>query len=200
MRPVRKPLFWCVYAVALTASMSFAVYAGVRYFRGPAPDPGAERFFDTWRRSPNSIGPEAPEPERGPGEMTDNPLAGVAMKSLDEDPDQIAPPNGAKRRSAFVRRAKGEVEMMARYVWSGSPDQAEEYYRKYLAERGMTFQGRRIIAPPEPSTRPVSARTVRPRRIVVFHGPKGYVTVTLRKASNEAGMLSIVLSLSYPES
>ncbi|MCP4374587.1 MAG: hypothetical protein GY794_00185 [bacterium] len=132
--------------------------------------------------------------------MTDNPLAGVGMKPLNADPGQIAPPPGSLRRSAFVRRTNGEVEMMARYIWQGSADQAAEYYKKYLEGKNMKFLGEQFRAGRTTSTRPDSARNIRPRRIFVFHGPKRHVTLTLREMSENDNTLSITLNLICPDS
>ena len=132
--------------------------------------------------------------------MTDNPLAGVGMKPLDGDPDGIAPPRGAARRSAFMRRTDDEVEMMARYTWQGSAERAAEYYREYLSREGMKFLGEQIRTGRSASTRPDSSRNARPRRIFVFHGPRRHVTVTLREMPGNDEMLSITLNLVYPDS
>ena len=196
----RRQWFWILYAVVLTASISFAVYQGVRFFRG-------EEGASTKRPPPNSvrraygrIGPTAPPPTTGPSEMIDNPLAGVGMRPLRGDPDGIAPPKGASRRSAFVRRTDGEVEMMACYTWQGSADHAAEYYREHLGGKGMKFLGEQARTGRSASTRPDSSRNARSRRIFVFHGPKRHVTVTLRKMPGNDNMLSITLNLVYLDS
>ena len=131
--------------------------------------------------------------------MTDNPLAGVGMAPLAGDPDGIAPPKGSVRRPAFVRRSHNEVEMMARYVWGGSVERAVEYYKEYLSGKGMPFLGERTSTGLRSSTRPNSSRNVRPRRTFVFHGPKGYVIVTLRRVTGKDDTLSITVNLVYPD-
>jgi len=152
------------------------------------------------RRGYGQIGPQAPPPTTGPSEMTDNPLAGVAMTPLDGNPGGLAPPKGAVRQSAFVRRTGGEVEMMARYTLQGSADQAAEYYREYLGGKGMKFLGEQVRTGRSASSRPNSSRHVRSRRIFVFHGPKQHVTVTLREMPGNDKTLSITLNLVYPDS
>jgi len=195
----KRRWFWILYAVLLIASVSFAAWQGVRFFRGVKGSSGPP-VFNSVRRSYGRIGPPAPPPATGPTEMTDNPLAGVGMTPLNGDPDGIAPPKGADRRSAFVRRGRDEVEMMARYTWKGSADQAAEYYREYLVGKGMKFLGEQTRTGRSASTRPDSSRNTPLRRIFVFSGPKGNVTVTLRKMRGNDKMLLIALSLMYPDS
>ncbi len=195
----KRKWFWVFYAVVLIASVSFAAWQGIRFYRGRKESSGPP-IFDSLRRSYGRIGPPAAPPTTGPGEMTDNPLAGVGMTPLDGDPDRIVPPGGAVRRSAFMRRTGGEIEMMARYTWQGSVDRAAEYYKKYLAGKGMKFLGEQTRTERSTATRPGSSRNSRPRRIFVFHGPKGHVTVTLREMTGNDDMLSIILSLVYPDS
>jgi len=195
----KRKWFWVLYAVVLIASVSFAVWQGNRFYRARKESSGPP-IFDSLRRSYGRIGPSAAPPTKGPGEMTDNPLAGVGMTPLDGDPDRIAPPRGAVRRSAFMRRTGGEIEMMARYTWQGSMDRAAEYYKKYLAGKDMKFLGEQTRAGRSTTTRPGSSRNARPRRIFVFNGPRGHVTVTLREMTGNDDMLSIILSLVYPDS
>ena len=132
--------------------------------------------------------------------MTENVLAGVGMESVEGDPGGLVPPKGAQRRSAFVRRVGREVEIMALYAWSGSFDQAAEYYKEYLVRKGMTFLGERSGPRPSASTRPKSSRTRSPYRVLAFQGDKRHITVMLRRRSGNDGMLSISLSIVYPES
>ena len=195
----KRRWFWVLYAVVLIASVSFAAWQGIRFFRGGKKSSGPP-IFNSLRRSYGQIGPPALPPTTGPGEMTDNPLAGVGMTQLDGDPGGIAPPKGAVRRSAFVRRTDDEVEMMARYAWQGSADQAAEYYKKYLAGKDMKFLGEQTRTDRSTTTRPDSSRNARPRRIFVFHGLKRHVTVTLRKMPRNDEMLSITLNLVCPDS
>ncbi|MBL7218612.1 MAG: hypothetical protein ISS69_00735 [Phycisphaerae bacterium] len=191
--------FWVLYAVVLIVLVGFTVYFYQRV-RSPqgreeSSDPSKSCFV---RRGYGRIGPQAPPPTTGPSEMTDNPLAGVAMTPLDGNPGGLAPPTGAVRQSAFVRRTGGEVEMMARYTSQGSADQAAEYYRKYLGGKGMKFLGEQTRAGRSASSRPNSLRYARPRRIFVFHGPKRHVTVMLREMPGNDKTLSITLNLVYP--
>jgi len=195
----RRRWFWVLYAVVLIASVSFAAWQGIRFFRVEK-EPSGPPIFNSLRRGYGRIGPPAAPPTTGPGEMTDNPLAGVGMTPLDGDPDGIAPPRGAVRRSAFTRRTVGEVEMMARYTWQGSADRAAGYYKKYLAGKGMKFLGEQTRTGRPATTRPGSSRNARPRRVFVFHGPGRHVTVTLRKMSGGDDMLSITLNLVRPDS
>ncbi len=184
-------------SIVLIALVSCAIYIG---FFWSGTESSGPPVYDSLRRSFGPIGPEEPPPVKGPGEMTGNPLAGVGMTPLKGDPDGIAPPRNAVRRSGFVRRSHKETEMMARYVWTGSTDRAMEYYKEYLVGKSMTFIGERTSTRRRPSTRPGSSRDVRPRRILVFHGPKGHVTITLREMTGNDGMLSISLNLVYPDS
>ena len=131
--------------------------------------------------------------------MTDNPLAGVGMKPLNDDPGGLKPPPGSLRRWAFVRRTGDEVEMMAQYAWRGSFDAAAEYYKKYLGDKGMEFLGEQSPKTPGTSTRPKSTRAVRPRRVLVFHALKKHASVTLRHGRKNDQMLLITLNLVYPE-
>ena len=195
----KRRWFWVLYAVVLIASVSFAAWQGIRFFRGENGSSGPP-IFNSLRRSHGRIGPPAPAPTTGPGEMTDNPLAGVGMAPLNGDPDGIVPPKGAVRRSAFVRRTGDEVEMMARYTWQGSTDRAAGYYREYLSGKGMKFLGERTRTGHSAATRPKSSRNARLRRIFVFHGPRRHATVTLREMSGDEEMLSITLNLVYPDS
>ena len=196
----KRRWFWIFYAVVLIASVSFAVYQGIRFFRDEKGSFGPPVFNSVRRGRHGRIGPAAPSPTTGPSEMTDNPLAGVGMRPLDGAPDGIAPPKGASRRSAFVRQTGDEVEMMARYTWQGTADQAAEYYREYLSGKGMKFLGEQTRTGRSASTRPDSSRNARPHRIFVFHGPKRYVTVTLREMPGNDKMLSITLNLVHTDS
>ena len=198
-RVPKRRWFWVLYAILLIASVGFAAYQGVRFFRG-VKESSRPPVFDSVRRGHGTPGPPAPPPTTGPGEMTDNPLAGVGMTPLKGDPDGIAPPRGADRRSAFVRRVGGEVEMMARYTWKGSADKAAEYYREYLVAKGMKFLGEQTRAGRLAATRPASSPSARPRRIFVFHGSGRHVTVTLRELPGKDGILSITVNLVYPDS
>ncbi len=180
----------------MIVSVSFAVYQGVRYFQGP----GKPAYHVDVRRGYGQIGPSSLPLVAGPREMTDNPLAGVGMKPLNADPGQIAPPPGSFRRYAFVRRTNGEVEMLAKYRWQGSADQAAEYYIKYLEGKNMKFLGEQSRTGRTTSRRSGSATNLRPRRIFVFHGPKRRVTLTLREMSENDNTLSISLNLSCPDS
>ncbi|MDP6633651.1 MAG: hypothetical protein QGG42_02015 [Phycisphaerae bacterium] len=194
----KRKWFWVFYAVLLIASVGFAIYQGVRFFRG---DEGTEEptRFTSVRRS-SRIGPPEQPPTTGPSEMTGNPLAGVSMTPVKKDPEGLLPPNGAVRRWAFERRTGDEVEMMASYAWRGSEDQAVDYYKEYLGGKGMKFLGEHNRKASSASTRPRPSRVTRPRRVLVFQGLKRTVTITLRPGRGADGMLSITLDLSYPDS
>ncbi|MBT3201190.1 MAG: hypothetical protein HN350_14915 [Phycisphaerales bacterium] len=151
------------------------------------------------RGQEGQIGPPASAPAPGPGEMTDNPLAGVGMTPLKGEPADLAPPSGAIRRWAFERSSGQEREIMALYSWDGSDQQAGEYYKKYLIEKGMKFLGERKFGEESPSTSSRPARKVRPRRMLLFHGEGQNITVTLRKPRRDDGMLSISISVTYPK-
>jgi len=90
--------------------------------------------------------------------------------------------------------------MMALYDWIGTSDQAAEYYKKYLDGLGMKFLGQQSRGGSSASTRPKSSRTARPRRVLVFHGPKRHLAVTMRQNPKNDRKVLITLNLVYPES
>jgi len=188
----KRRWFWMLYAAALVASLAFAAFQMHRFFNAHRSAPGAGVFSRT-RRGHGRIGPPAAPPTSGPSEMTDNPLAGVGMKPLDADPDEIDPPRGSVRRSAFVRKADGEVEMMAIYGWQGHADQAADHYKAYLKGRGMELLSDRVHLPRSATTRPATRPSRRSRRVLIFQGSKRHVTVTLRRLSGDDEMVSISL-------
>ena len=195
----KGPLFWIVYAIVLTVSLVFATYQGVRYFSSRLDGDQSPGVVSVRRGRDGRIGPPTSAPAPGPGEMTDNPLAGVGMTPVKGDPGGLAPPSGAIWRWAFERSAGQEREIMALYSWDGSPEQAGEYYKKYLIEKGMKFLGERKFGEDSPSSRPAASRKVRPRWMLLFHGAGQNVTVTLRKPRRTDGMLSIAISVTYPK-
>jgi len=187
-----------IYGLVLAATTCFAAYHGWRFFGGSGGQSVAQPRFPSVRRGRDgTIGPPASAPARGPGEMTGNPLAGVGMKPMDEDPGRFAPPEGAVRDWAFVRQAD-ETEMMAQYSWTGSSDRAAEYYREYLAEKGMEFLGERRKGTPTTSSRPANSRYVRPRRVLVFHADGRHMSITLRQMRNDEKVLVITVHLIGP--
>jgi hypothetical protein len=193
-----RRLFWVLYTILLVAAIGFATWQGVLFFG--VTESGREPIkLPDVRRSYGRIGPRAPEPTTGPGEMTGNALIGVGMKPLDADPGGLAPPGGSVRRWAFERRTGDEVEMMALYVWPGTFEAAAEYYKSYLGGKGMKFLGEQSKKTSGASTRPRSDRYVRSRRVFVFHGAKSHAAVTLRKSRKNDQMLLITVNLVYPE-
>jgi len=188
----KRRWFWVLYAVVLVVSIAFAVFQVHRFFTSQGSNSSAGTFSGV-RRGHGRIGPPAAPPTSGPSEMTDNPLAGVGMKPLGDDPDGIRPPRGAVRRSAFVREADNEVEMMATYGCQGHPDQAAEHYKEHLIARGLKLLGDRIHSARSATTRAATRPSARSRRVLVFRGPKCHVTVTLRKVSGDDTRLSIAL-------
>jgi len=193
----RRVMFWIIYAIVLVVTVGFAAYQGWRFF-GRGAEAWAPPQMPSVRRGYDRIAPSVPQPATGPSEMTSNPLAGVGMKPLDGDPDNLVPPSGAVRRWAFVRNTGDEIEMMALYSWVGSPQQAGEYYKKYLGDMGMKFLGQQTKTTARASTRPGASRTVRPRSVFVFHGPKRHLAVTVRQSRRNDKTVLITLNLVYP--
>ena len=125
-------------------------------------------------RSGPATRPDSNEPFK-----LNQPLAGSGLVPFDGDPAGVAPPRGCRRLYGFQCRNDLDIERQVSYEMAGEPDAVAGYYAGRLA--GLGYQ--------------VLKDGVSPggRRTLVFGKLDGWVTVSLRKDSRNAKMVSIVV-------
>jgi len=109
----------------------------------------------------------------------DNPLAGSGLVPFDGDPAGVAPPRGCRRLYGFQCRNDLDIERQVSYELAGEPDAAAGHYAGQLTRLGyrMLKDG---VSPDG-------------RRTLVFGKLDEWVTVSLRRDSRNAKMVSIVV-------
>ncbi|MDY6913608.1 MAG: hypothetical protein SVT52_04025 [Planctomycetota bacterium] len=109
------------------------------------------------------------------------PLAVAGLKPLAADPAGVRPPPGATRHAAFRRRAAGCIEQQARYSVEAETDDVAAYYTDRLAAGGY-----RLLrdTPPEAG-----------RKVLVFIEGQTRIILALRKAADQAKIVTVVLTV-----
>jgi hypothetical protein len=124
-------------------------------------------------------------PSSGPGAVIGRGVAVAGLVELAGDPGDIPPPPGASRIRSFERKALGFIEQQGRYQYRGSSSSAEEHYGSILAARGFTPLG--------------AGGKSRQRRTIVFVKAPLRVIVSLPNIPEEGKIVSIVLTVVFPE-
>ena len=129
-------------------------------------------------------------PASGPAEpadpttWVDDPLAGVGMSRLANDPPGVVVPPGAVRHSGFRRRLADGAEDIITYVHQSDLPAVEAFYRSRLAEAGYR------LAP--------TGAAGADQTIMVFLAEAGQVYRVVLKSVDNGKKVKIVLVIARP--
>jgi hypothetical protein len=175
--PPHRPLLYLLsvvlLAVMIVALLALAWAIGARLWKPSPPAPTSAPAPDQADSGPIQV-----------GSWTRQPLAAAGVTAVEEDPADIAPPEGARRLVAIRREIADSVSIEASYAWSGPPVAAVEHYRQAFARIGL--------APQNDSSGPFGGR------VLEWTGPGLRAVVVLPKPSSGGTIERIMVTSLRP--